>query len=476
MIDFRNITIRQLHEMYKNKEVSVEEVTKNILEVAKENEFNAFIDICSEDALKNAKSLDEKGVENLFDGIPCAIKDNMNYKGYLNTCGSKVLSNYKSIYNSTVVNRILENNSIITGKLNMDEFAMGASNTTSYYGNVLNPLNKDCIPGGSSGGSAAAVASGLVPFSLGSDTGGSVRQPAAYCGIVGFRPTYGMISRYGVVSLNCSLDQVGIMTNTVEDNALVFDMLQGVDVNDTTTLDVKVNAATSLEFDPAGKKVAIISSSFDKVSKSVKNNMKSVQGFLEDSGMSVDIIEMKHLRDSSYVYTGLVGCEITSNLSMFDGIRYGYRSENYSNLDELYANTRGEGFGLEVKRRMMIGMEMLKNKNHQRYEELHLYRRLIVDEFDELFKEYDYIVTPSAPSTAYTFEQFENLGTMEELYESQFMDATALAGVPGISVPMGYDAKSKLPHGIQFVANRKEDAKVYAIAKFFEDKYEVGEF
>ncbi len=476
MIDFRNVTIRQLHEMYKNNEVSVEEVTKSILEVAKVNEFNAFTDVCVEDALSNAKALDEKGVVDLFDGIPCAIKDNMNYKGYLNTCGSKILSNYKSIYNSTVVEKILENNSIITGKLNMDEFAMGASNTTSYFGNVLNPLNKNCIPGGSSGGSAAAVASGLVPFSLGSDTGGSVRQPAAYCGIVGFRPTYGMISRYGVVSLNCSLDQVGIFTNTVEDNALVFDMLQGCDVNDTTTIDIKLNVSDSLEFNPKGKKVAIVASSFDNVSKNVKENMKSVHQFLEGEGMHVDIIDMKHLRDSSYVYTGLVGCEITSNLSMFDGIRYGYRSENYNNLDELYSNTRGEGFGIEVKRRMMIGMEMLKNKNHQRYEELHLYRRLIVNEFDELFKEYEYIVTPSAPSTAYTFEEYENIGSMEELYESQFMDATALSGVPGISVPMGYDAKTKLPHGIQFVANRKEDAKVFAIAKFFEDKYEVGEF
>lgn len=475
-MNFKNITIRQLHNMYKNNEVSVEEVTKHVLEVAKENEFNAFTDVCVDDAISNAKRIDSAGVSKLFDGIPCAIKDNMNYIGYLNTCGSKILSNYKSIYNSTVVERLLENNAVITGKLNMDEFAMGAANTTSYFGNVLNPLNKNHIPGGSSGGSAAVVASGLVPFSLGSDTGGSVRQPAAYCGIVGFRPTYGMISRYGVVSLNCSLDQVGILTNNVEDNALVFDMLQGLDVNDTTTLDVKVNAASSLDFDPKGKRIAIVSSSFDKVTKAVKENMKSVTEFLKAEGMNVDIIEMKYLRHSSYVYTGLVGCEITSNLSMLDGIRYGYRSENYEDLDHLYANSRGEGFGLEVKRRMMIGMEMLKDKNHKRYEELHLYRRMIANEFDELFKDYDYIVTPTAPSAAYSFEAFDKIDAMEELYESQFMDATALSGVPGISVPMGYEASSGLPHGIQFVANRKEDAKVFAIAKFFEDKYEVGEF
>ncbi len=475
-MDFKNITIRQLHEMYKNGEVSVEEVTKSVLEGVKKNEFNEYTDVCEKDALENARRIDEQGVVSLFDGIPCAIKDNMNYKGYLNSCGSKVLSNYKSIYNATVVEKILNSNAVITGKCNMDEFAMGASNTTSYFGNVLNPLDKNCIPGGSSGGSAAAVASGLVPFSLGSDTGGSVRQPAAYCGLVGFRPTYGMISRYGVVSLNCSLDQVGVFTNNVEDNALVFDMLQGVDVNDTTTLDVKVNAASNLDFSPKGKRIAIIASSFDHVTSSVKNNMKDVQKFFKDYGMEVDIVEMKYIQNSTYVYTGLVGCEITSNLSMFDGIRYGYRSENYEDLEHLYSATRGEGFGLEVKRRMMIGMEMLKNKNHQRYEELHIYRRLIANEFYELFENYDYIVTPSAPSTAYTFEEYDKIGSMEELYESEFMDATALSGVPAISVPMGRDAGNKMPLGLQIVANVKEDAKVFALAKFFEDNYEVGEF
>lgn len=476
MIDFRNITIRQLHEMYKNGEVSVEDVTKDILKVAKENEFNAFTDFCEADAIARAQEVDKNGVANLFDGIPCSIKDNINYKGYLNTCGSKILSNYKSIYNATVTSKLLNNNVIITTKTNMDEFAMGASNTTSYFGNVLNPLNKEYIPGGSSGGSAAAVASGLVPFALGSDTGGSVRQPAAYCNLVGFRPTYGMISRYGVVSLNCSLDQVGVLTNNVEDNALVFDMLQGLDLNDSTTLDVKVNAASNLSFDPKGKKVAIVDSSFEHVTSSVKENMKSVHDFLVASGIEVEIIKMDYLESSSYVYTGLVGSEITSNLSMFDGIRYGYRSEKYEDVESLYALTRGEGFGLEVKRRMMIGMEMLKNKNHQRYEELHLYRRLIVNEFDELFKEYDYIITPSAPSTAYTFDEYNNLSNMERLYESQFMDATALSGLPGISVPMGFDKERKMPHGLQFVANRNDDAKVFAIAKFFETNYEVGEF
>lgn len=476
MIDFRKVTIRQLHEMFKNGEVSVEEVTRDILNVARENALNAFISVCDETALAKAKDIDATGVKSLFDGIPCAIKDNINYAGYLNTCGSKILENYKSIYNATVTNKLLDNNTIITGKLNMDEFAMGASNTTSYFGNVLNPLNNDCIPGGSSGGSVACVASGLIPFTLGSDTGGSVRQPAAYCGVVGFRPTYGMISRYGVVSLNCSLDQVGIFTNTVEDNALVFDMLQGLDVSDTTTIDMKVNAASSLEFSPKGKNIAIVSSAFEYVSDSVRANMESVKEFMSSQGMNVEVIDMKYLHDSSYVYTGLVGCEITSNLSMFDGIRYGYRSENYDDLEHLYANTRGEGFGLEVKRRMMIGMEMLKNKNHQRYDELHLYRRLIVNEFNQIFDKFDYIVTPTAPTTAYTFEEYANLDKMDELYESQFMDGTALAGLPGISVPMGFDKERKMPHGLQFVANRKADASVYAIAKFFEDKYEVGEF
>ncbi|MFV0498968.1 MAG: amidase family protein [Bacilli bacterium] len=476
MIDFRKVTIKEYHSMLKNGEIILSDVIESINEQARINEFNLFIDKCDKDSISKTKSIEKVGIENLFDGVPCVIKDNMNYEGYNTTCGSKILENYKSIYNATVTEKLLNNNTIIIGKANMDEFAMGASNTTSYYGNVLNPINKNCIPGGSSGGSAAAVASGIVPFALGTDTGGSVRQPAAYCGVVGFRPSYGMISRYGVVSLNCSLDQVGIFTNNVTDNALVFDMLQGSDFNDTTTLDNKLDVANNLEFNSSKKRVAVLTSGFENVSSSVKDNLENVEQFFKAQGFDVKRVEMKHLKDSSYVYTGLVGCEITSNLSMFDGIRYGYRTNNYSNLMDLYKNTRGEGFGLEVKRRMMIGMEMLKHKNHEMYEELHLYRRVIVNEFNKIFEDHDYIITPTAPTPAYTFEEYDNLDKMEELYESQFMDATALAGLPGISLKMGTDKTKQLPLGIQFVANRQEDVALFQIAKFFEDNYEVGEY
>ncbi len=475
MIDFRNVTIEQLHKMYVNKEVSVEEVITSIIKRAKQNEFNAFNEVCEDLALKQAREIDERGVKNLFDGIPCVIKDNINYVGSHTTCSSKILQGYKSVYNATVVEKLLENNCIIIGKANMDEFAMGASNTTSYTGNVLHPIDKNRIPGGSSGGSAAVVASGLVPFSLGSDTGGSVRQPASYCGLVGFRPTYGMISRYGVVSLNCSLDQVGPLTNTVEENMQVFAMLQGLDVNDTTTLNTKFAIESVNDVAVEKSRIAIVTSSFENVNDEVKVEMKKVQQFLEDQGFNLEIVDLKYLKYASYAYTGLVGCEITSNLSMFDGIRYGYRSENYNELDELYANTRGEGFGKEVKRRILIGADLLKLKNHEKYDEILKLRNLIYTEFNQLFEKFDYILTPSAPSVAYTFEEFESLTKKSELYESQFMDATALAGVTGISVPMGVGEESKLPLGLHIVGKRLNESGVFAFAKYFENTYKVGE-
>ncbi len=473
MIDFRNYTIRQLHNMFKNGELSVVDVTKQVLEVAAKNEYNHIISTCDEAALKQAKAIEEHGVVNLLDGIPCIIKDNINYTGYRTTAGSKSLENYVSIYNATVTNSILNHNCIINAKANMDEFAMGCANLTSYFGPVLNPLDKTRIPGGSSGGSAASVASGLVPFALGSDTGGSVRQPAAYCNIVGFRPTYGMISRYGVVALNNSLDQIGIFANNVEDTAIVFDMLQGKDLMDATTLDMQVDAVNNLAFDMQGKKVGVVTSSFDKVSGAVKSNMKDVIEFLKSKGAEVVEIDMKYLGIADYVYLGIVGSELTSNLSMIDGIRFGHRSDKFDTLDELYDLTRGEGFGKEVKRRLLIGSDLLKNANYERYEELLQLRRVIVDEYNEIFANVEFLITPTTPTEAYTFEEFEKIG--DELYESQFVESSSLAGVPGISIPMGVSKSTKMPLGLQILANRKDDAKVLAFAKFIEDNYEVGE-
>ncbi len=473
MIDFRKYTIEQLHNMFKSKELSVVEVTKQVLESVSKNEFNHVISMCEEDAIKNAMKIEELGVVNLLDGIPCIIKDNINYKGYRTTAGSKSLENYQSIYNATVTNSLLDNNCIITAKSNMDEFAMGCANMTSYFGPVLNPLDKNRIPGGSSGGSAASVASGQVPFALGSDTGGSVRQPAAYCNIVGFRPSYGMISRYGVVALNNSLDQIGIFANNVSDTAIVFDALQGRDLLDATTLDMKVNAVDKLKFELKGKRIGVLTSSFDKVGKEVKSNMKDINEFLKSNGAEVIEVDMKYLSIADYVYLGIVGTELTSNLSMIDGIRFGHRSEAFESLDELYNLTRGEGFGKEVKRRLLIGVDLLKNANYERYEELLQLRRLIVDEYNEIFSNVDFLITPTTPTEAYTFEEFENIG--DEMFESQFVESSALAGIPGISIPMGISKHTKMPLGLQILANRKEDAKVLAFAKYVEDNYKVGE-
>lgn len=473
-MDFRKITIEQLHNMYKSGEVTALEVTEQVAANIKENKYNESISFCDESALKQAKEVDQAGVKNIFDGIPCVIKDNINYTGYNTTCGSKILENYKSIYNATVTDKLLNNNCVIHAKANMDEFAMGCSNTTSHFGNVLNPHDTNRIPGGSSGGSAVAVASGIVPFALGSDTGGSVRQPAAYCNIVGFRPTYGMISRYGLVSLNTSLDQISIFANNVVDTALVYDMLQGKDSRDATTLDVKVVASKNLDFECSGKRIAVERTTLTRVAEAMSANIEDVIKFLKSQGITVDIIDMKYMEHAAYIYLGLVATEITSNLSMFDGIRYGHRTNDYKDLNDLYTYTRGEGFGREVKRRMLIGSYLLKQANYDRYHELLQLRRLVVDEYNEIFKDYDFVITSTTPTTAYTFDEFEN--NTNSYYESEFVESTALAGLPAISVPMGFEKSTKMPQGLHIIGQRKEDAKVLAFANYFMKHYEVGEF
>ncbi len=471
-MNFSNMTITKLHNMYKNKEVTVEEIVLKSLSKIDENKFNAYISSCSEDAIVQAKHLDENGVKNILDGIPCVIKDNINYKGYLNTCASKVLSNYKSIYNATVTSNLLNNNVVICGKANLDQFAMGAAGMTSYYGHTLNPLDVDRVPGGSSSGSAAAVASGDVLFALGTDTGGSVRQPASLCGVVGFRPTYGMISRYGVVSLNCSLDQVGIITNNVYDNALVYDILQGNDKNDGTSLNLDLDVLNNLEFDLKGKKIFIDTSGNDLMDESVLKSMDYVIKYLEENGAIVDKKQMKFTKHAPYIYLGIVASEVTSNLAMFDGIRYGFRSDDYDSLSELYSKTRGEGFGLEVKRRILIGADLLKDKNYSYYKELLQYRSLLANEIYSIYDEYDYMLTPMTLQSAQRFDE----ASMHNFGLSLYEEATALAGVPSISIPIGVDTKNNMPLGLHIVANKKEDAKVFAFAKYLEENMERGEF
>ncbi len=458
--------------MYKKNETSVTEVVKKSLVSINENKYNAYISSCEELALLQAKEIDEKGVNNILDGIPCAIKDNINYKGYITTCASKILSNYKSVYNATVTSRLLENNLVICGKANLDEFAMGAGGMTSFYGNTLNPLDISRVPGGSSSGSAATVAAGDVLFALGTDTGGSVRQPAALCGVVGFRPTYGMIPRYGVVSLSCSLDQVGIITNNVYDNALVFDALQGKCESDATSLDIKVDAVNNLDFEIKGKKIFVDTSVKSQMSEEVAKSMEYAVNFFKSKGAIVTSSPLKFIKHAPYIYLGIVASEVTSNLAMFDGIRYGFRSENYSTLSELYSKTRGEGFGLEVKRRILIGSDILKTKNYNYYKELLQYRTLLSNEIYDLFEEYDYMITPMTLQSAQKFDE----ASMHNFGKSTYEEATALAGVPSISVPIGTDSKNNMPLGLHIVANKKSDAKVFAFAKYVEENLEGGSF
>ncbi len=470
-MNIKNLTIEQLHKKYLNGEVTVEEVTRNVLKAVETNSYNAYISSC-ENAIEHAKKIDELGVKSILDGIPCAIKDNINYTGHLTTCASKALSNYVSIYNATVTQKLLDANSIICAKTNLDEFAMGSSGITSFYGDTLNPDNPKHSPGGSSSGSAAAVAAGDVLFALGSDTGGSVRQPAAFCGVVGFRPTYGMISRFGVVSLNASLDQVGIITKNVYDNALVFDYLQGKDEKDATSLDVKVNAVDNLEIDIKGKKIFIDTSAFDFTSKSIVNALKNTAEQLSDKGAIIEYGEMKYIKHAPYVYLGIVSSEVTSNLAQFDGIRYGHRTESYESLQDVYSKTRTEGFGLEVKRRILIGADILKQKNYNYFKELLQFRRVIANEFEEVFQNYDFILSQMTVRTAPELEVAKRSYFGQSVYE----ESTALAGLPSISIPVGREKSSGLSIGLQIIANKKEDAKVFSLAKYIEDHCEEGEY
>ena len=401
---YLNKSVLELHELLKEKKIKPIDLVEEAFENIENNkELNAYITLNKEEALKQAKELEDKEVDNILFGMPIAIKDNIVTKDLLTTCASHMLENFTPIYNATVVEKIKDKNMIIIGKTNMDEFAMGSTSRTSYFGSPLNPWNTDKISGGSSGGSAVTIAARDLPFALGSDTGGSIRQPSSYCGIVGMKPTYGRVSRYGLIAFASSMDQIGPMTKNVYENALLLNAIVGKDEKDLTSAEKEVEDFTRLiGQDIKGMKIAVPNYFMsDIVTSEVKEKIEEIIEMLKNAGATVDYVDMKYLDQAVTLYQVIALGEASSNLARFDGIRYGFSAENPESIKDVYFKTRQEGFGTEVKRRIMVGAYILSGENAKiYYNKAMSVRAAMRDEFKRIYEEYDLIIGPTATTTA----------------------------------------------------------------------------
>ncbi len=457
-------SILELHKQIKSKERSAVEIAQEYLERIEtlEPRLKSFLYITTDLALASAKQVDEKiarGEEiNLLEGIPIAVKDNMSTKGIPTTCASRILENFVPSYESTVTQKLREQGAIILGKTNLDEFAMGSSTENSGYQVTANPWDITRVPGGSSGGSASAVASGQAVVSLGSDTGGSIRQPASFCGVVGLKPTYGLVSRFGLVAYASSLDQIGPFGYTVEDTAILLEAIAGYDKKDSTSIKVDIpNYRESFTTDLKGIKVGIIKETFGEgldqvVAESVNQSIKE----LEKLGAEVKEISCPRFRYGLPIYYIIAPSEASANLARYDAVKYGIRDEA-DNLLEMYTNTRAKGFGAEVKRRIMLGTYALSAGYYDAYYlKAQKVRTLIKEDFDNAFKDVDVLITPTAPTTA--FKAGEKTDDPLSMYLSDLMTIPVnLAGLPGMSLPCGFDSNN-LPIGMQLIGNvLKED-------------------
>jgi aspartyl-tRNA(Asn)/glutamyl-tRNA(Gln) amidotransferase subunit A len=466
--------LSELHDLLHKKEIQVsdlvEESYRRIQQV--DDKVQAFLTLDEERARNAAKKLDEKlGTDEskgLLFGMPIGIKDNIVTKDLRTTCASKILENFDPIYDATVMEKLHKAETIMIGKLNMDEFAMGSSTENSGFQLTRNPWNLDTVPGGSSGGSAAAVAAGEVPFSLGSDTGGSIRQPASYCGVVGLKPTYGRVSRFGLVAFASSLDQIGPVTRNVEDNAYLLEAISGLDPMDSTSANIEVPSfVQSLTGDVKGLKIAVPSEYLGEgVSEEAKQSVLDALKVLEKLGASWEEVSLPHSKYALATYYLLSSSEASANLARFDGVRYGYRSPNSKTLLDLYKNSRAEGFGDEVKRRIMLGTFALSSGYYDAYyKKAQKVRTLIKKDFEDVFEKYDVIVGPTAPTPA--FKIGEKTADPLTMYANDILTIPVnLAGVPGISVPCGFS--NGLPLGLQIIGKHFDEGTVYRVAHAFE--------
>ena len=428
--------------------------------------LNAFLEIARDGALRRADSLDGK---DSLSGIPIAIKDNICVEGMQTSCGSRILGNYHPPYNATVIERLLNAGAVIMGKTNCDEFAMGSSNENSAFGPVKNPWDTTRVPGGSSGGSAAAVAAGIVPVALGSDTGGSVRQPASLCGVFGLKPTYGRNSRYGLVAFGSSLDQVGIFARTTSDVARVLGIISGRDPHDATTADVPVpNYLAELSSDIMGARIGLPRSFFGEgLDPDVRASVEAAVDVYRDLGAAIVDVELPNSQYSIAVYYIIATAEASSNLARFDGVRYGFRAEDAPALRQMYRKTREEGFGPEVKRRIMLGTYVLSAGYYDAYyAKAQQVRALIKQDFQKAFESCDAIITPTSPTPAFALG--EKVDNPLAMYLNDIYTVTAnLAGIPGLSVPCGLSA-NRLPIGFQLLGANWSEPTLFKLAHAYE--------
>lgn len=469
-MELTDLTVHELMEKVKNKETTIEEITKAYADRIneKEPEVNAFVSTRLDEAIAESKNPEA--------GIPIGIKDNICTKGIKTTCSSKMLENFVSPYDATVITKIKEKNMPILGKLNMDEFAMGSSTENSSFKITRNPWNLNKVPGGSSGGSAAAVAANLVPWALGSDTGGSIREPASFCGIVGLKPTYGLVSRSGLVAFASSLDQIGPMTKDVEDSALLLNIIAGHDENDSTSVKKeKIDYTKNLKNSIQGMKIGVPKEFFGEginpeVKKSLENSIeeyKKLGAIVEECSLDVS--------ESSLAAYYIIACaEASSNLGRFDGIRYGYRAKDYKDLKELFVKSRTEGFGKEVKRRIILGTYVLSSGYYDAfYKKAQKVRTYVKNKFDECFKKYDVLLTPVAPTTAFDIGSKTN--NPLEMYLADICTVSInIASVPAISIPCGIDSNN-MPIGMQLIGSRFQEEKILNAAYAIEQQIKFRE-
>ena len=474
-MDITELTVHELQDKLENKEITVTDITKAYIEniKKKEEKIGAFVTILEDEALKNAEEIQNKiesgEIKNSLAGIPIGIKDNICTKGVKTTCSSKMLENFISPYDATVMEKINAENMVMLGKLNMDEFAMGGSTEYSYFHVTRNPWNLNKVPGGSSGGSAAAVAANLVPWSLGSDTGGSIREPASFCGVVGLKPTYGLVSRYGLVAFASSLDQIGPITKDVKDCAMLLNVIAGHDERDSTSANVeKQDYVKALRNNVKGLKIGIPKEFFGEgINKEVKESLEKAIEKYKELGAEVEECSLDIAKYSLAAYYIIACAEASSNLGRFDGIRYTYRTKEFSNLKELYKKTRSEGFGPEVKRRIILGTYVLSSGYYDAYyKKAQKVRTLVMNEFKKAFEKYDILLTPTSPTVAFDIGSKSN--NPLEMYLADICTVSInIAGLPAISIPCGKDTEG-MPIGMQLIGKRFDEQAILNAAYTFE--------
>ena len=474
-MNITELTVHELQDKLKNKELTVTEITQayiNRIE-EKEKDVQAFVTTLTQEAMKQAQEIQDKieknEIQGDYAGIPIGIKDNICTKGIKTTCSSRMLENFISPYDATVVENLKKENMIDLGKLNMDEFAMGGSTEYSYFKKTRNPWNLNKVPGGSSGGSAAAVAANLVPWALGSDTGGSIRQPASFCGVVGLKPTYGLVSRYGLVAFASSLDQIGPITKDVKDSAMLLNLIAGHDEKDTTSANrEKTDYTKCLKNDVKGLKIGVPKEFFGEgINEEVKDSLEKAIEKYKELGAEVEEISLDIAKYSLATYYIIACAEASSNLGRFDGIRYTYRTPEFKNLKELYKKSRSEGFGPEVKRRIILGTYVLSSGYYDAYyKKAQQVRTLVMNEFNKAFEKYDVILTPTSPTVSFDIGSKSN--NPLEMYLSDICTVSVnIAGLPGISIPCGVN-KEGMPIGMQLIGNKFCEETILNVAYTFE--------